>query len=74
MRYSVTSSNHLIKTILLKFDSLCQIANTMATASFVPTTLSILKKSYFEYNTRHVTSEASTPSSRKGKERNSVKN
>lgn len=50
------------------------IAETMVTASFVPTILSILNKSYLEYRTRQVISEASTPSSRKGKERISEKN
>ena len=71
-----TSSNHpnkiFPKTGFLFL--LPQIADTMVTASLVPTILSILKKSYLEYRTWQVTSEASTPSSRKGNERNSEKN
>lgn len=38
----------------------------------LPAILSSLMKSYREYNTRHVTSLASTPSSRNGYDKNSV--
>lgn len=44
---------------------------TLATPS-VPAILSILNQSYFEYKTRHVTSDGSMPSSKNGYDRNSV--